>query len=70
MFKDIENQHLSGEDLRRLFKNPRESINLNDHLKICEWCAERYREAVELILKEKIKSAALFGTQSSEVIDN
>jgi hypothetical protein len=70
MFKNIENQHLSGEELRRLFKNPRESIGLNDHLKICAWCAERYREAVELILKEKIKSTDLFNTQSSEVTDN
>jgi len=70
MFKNIENQHLKGEDLRQLFKNPRESVSLNDHLKICEWCAERYREAVELMLKEKTNSTALFNTQSSEVADN
>jgi hypothetical protein len=70
MFRNIDNEHLSGKEIRQLFNKPHESIRLNDHLKICEYCAEKYREAVELILQEKEKSTALFSPQSQKSIDN
>jgi hypothetical protein len=70
MFRNIDNEHLNDEQLRRLNQDKEGTVALNDHLKICEYCAEKSREMAKLILQEKIKSTTLFSAQSSEIANN
>ena len=70
MFRNIDNEHLNEEQLRRLNLDKEGTVALNDHLKICEYCAEKSREMAKRILQEKVKSATLFGTQNPETTNN
>ncbi len=46
--------HLTENQLLQTYRNVYDNISLNDHMKICAWCGERFREMVEEILSEKV----------------
>jgi len=70
MLKNIENQHLSNEELRRLYRDPLDSVSQNDHLKICEWCGDKYNELIDLSLRERARSNNLFSGSRAEAQGN